>query len=534
MNAGQNPTMISLVPSDFDPTNEGLMPFYWPVSRQEILTGSHKLCQTLIETLALAHGEGLDVEYLVDCSSKLTLTLTSLLQALLLTTRSRKDQVTLKVDPQARIWSALLAGQPVRANNLSETLAAGLTRAPHWRRWLRPALDWKSDEVFRRRPVELIHEEKDIVVVADSPLIRKMATKLDQRPKFVPLNEWFYKPTAQDWSQHRKAGGDPAVIAALVHSLSADYLALEAPLNDQLQGYLRDWLADISSWYRYYAERIQRHSLKVPKNLWIGTAGIHWARILSRVVRQKGGVVTGHDHAHGSNYNLDALQPFSELNGCDQFVTFSPAHIDLFQTIGSKQMIDRPLPKLIDANFSKPVRKNVGTGPVVRSIMYLTPFCTRDQTGPFALMSPMVAIDWQCRLFHFLQQKGYRLLQKPHPESNYPPPAAYAEKFGVEAVGGKLEQEIQRADLILLDWHLTTTFGFVLNSDRSVVTFDFGLVNWPEDVRRGLAKRTALVPAWHEENNRVNCDWDRLERAIQEAPNLRDYSVAAALFPMES
>jgi hypothetical protein len=128
-----------------------------------------------------------------------------------------------------------------------------------------------------------------------------------------------------------------------------------------------------------------------------------------------------------------------------------------------------------------------------------------------------VNVDWQARLMDALADAGFRVLCKPHPDTVHlglPYPFAFSRRAEFrdepfEAIWGE-------ADAFLFDYPITTTFWHALCSRKPVVLLDHGLLPWQARPHELMARRCRVVPAWFDEDRRLQTDVEQVLRHLRE------------------
>lgn len=518
-------------PSRMDCTADGVRGFFWPVARSELVDAARFTMLTIVQTLREGVQTGdKDALSLSTVSTKFLLECVSVFQAALLAKRFR-NAAYLDIPKEARIWRAAFSDNDPGESAFVRALRNGLKESPTWRRFLRPLRGVRSKDCFLRRPIEMVDGDTDIVCVTACPLTRTHALEAQTRVILCPLSEWFPPPDRD--SAWRNARATSRYREALLGALYEGFEKRGCHIPGNLMEYLRSFLIEATWWVRYYETRLQTSQI-IPRRLWIGTGGIIWSRMLANCVRRQGGVVTGHDHAWGACYSEWTSVPFTEFQSCDVFWTFSEKQVRLYEEAGPAQCISGYVPQIqfprggmrsvenvrSGRKGAKRIRTSVGGGRY-STILYITPFYPLDVVGPQPLMSAPVAVDWQLRLFRMLKELGHEILYKPHPESPLKPPAAFQEIFGARELRGRFESVYEKADVLIFDYPLTTTFGFALRTDKPVVLIDFQFVRLPYEDRVKLEDRCGIVRAWYDEENRAQVERDRLAAAIRLATSLR-------------
>jgi hypothetical protein len=512
----------------------GVDDYYWPVRQQEVMAASAAIIAALRSALAdpLRRGDE-DARYAYAVSGPLFIEVVSLFSARLLATRCDADGVAPRLPADAALWRSAFHGEPYPEARALRLLRQGVLRPATWRRLARPFADLTRPEFFRRRPIELVRSA-DIVTVTPCPLTRKHAELAGLRPVFTPLYEWFYPATQGELARDPLRPISPALRDSLVGALEGAFAQAGAGRARVPQDALPNLLDETTAWARFYLRRIERRPDRIPNRLWKGSSGVVWSRLLADAVRASGGEVTGHDHAYGANYSEDTLMPFTELQANDYFVTYTHAHAALYERNGRKLQIGPSLPRIM------PMRQRVsdGDGPCVgiikepRSLLYVPSFLSNGRFGAMPHFPPIMAVDWQARLYTMLKGMGLTVTQKPHPESAVAPLPVFARDFGVQTCYGRFEDVMGDYDVVLFDFAPQTCFGSALRSDRSMVLIDFGITRYGPELRAMLERRCAIVPGTFDAQNRAQVNSDALREAIHRSTKLRDPAFADAIISL--
>ena len=154
--------------------------------------------------------------------------------------------------------------------------------------------------------------------------------------------------------------------------------------------------------------------------------------------------------------------------------------------------------------------------------MYVVPFYTNGWTEFDAMMPDIVSIDWQLRLLNYLSKEGHTVLVKQHPNSLVRMPKFFFEKIGVKDVKGKFEDVYNQADIIIIDYSGSTTFGSALKSQKPVIFIDFGFMNLRSEDIKVLKKSCYLIEGSFLEDNRADINWSELKRGLEECHNYNE------------
>ncbi len=525
---------VEVDPARIEVTAAGVADYYWPVRQQEVMQVAARVVDTIVETLRQPVAAGDHDARLVNMvGSVLFGDLLGFAIARLLATRFARDgRVPLLAHTRMTEWRASFLGEPAGISRLEAILARGVARPPTWRRLLRPLGDLRSNDVFIRRPIELANFAGDTIAVTICPLTRAHARKTAQKLVYVPLYEWFGPPTDIELRARPPQPIRREFRDHIVERLEATIREAGAGPAGGQSNFLPELLDGATKWVNFYLTRVEARPNRLPRRLWKGSSGVIWSRILADAVQAHGGHVTGHDHAYGANYSERTLIPFNELQANDVFVTFSKAQADLYRRRSTALRIGSTLPEIIHLGPDAP-GELTPLPPVPdrppRKLLYVTPFLSGSRIGAMPLMPAVMAYDWQARLFAMLTGQGLQVTQKPHPETEFPPAAFFEKGLGIHTRHERFEAIMQDFDVVLFDFAPQSCFGSVLRSDRPVVLIDFGVTEYPPDLRALLERRCAIVPGSFDADNRAQVDPAALAAAIQRARHLRDPGFAAAI-----
>lgn len=513
----------------------GVHPYLWPISQEERREAASFLLHVWADFLDRSTLDAEDIS-VVSCLSKaLSVESMVVFQAQLLADRLKGSSVDLP-EP-AHLWRLCLTGERPDPIPFADMLSKGLQRPPRWRDYLRPLRTWQRRDGWRRWPIDIVDLEREIISTTSCPLSKIHAKSLGNPVVLCNLYEWFYPPGDEDLAKGPPAVGNTALADDLTETLYDGFAVVGCRISNHVMAYLRDWIAQSTAWIRFYLERLDRQPDRLPKRLWTGSNGNIWNRMLTRAVRRHGGAITVYDHALGANASATTFTPFLDFQDCDLFVTFSEPMADMLRSAAVSQMLCSPVPEIssISAfvgtrNDGIPVPAPPTRGAIerteVKTILYVLPMNGADFAFFYPFMSEITGVDWQARLTAVLRNAGYRVLLKPHPENRSPCPAAFEDALGATILTQPFEEVYQKADILLYDKSMTTTWGVGLRTDKPVVFVDFGFAPLPPDLEDLLDRRCARVPGWFDENNRAQTDWEVLLQAIEKAPKRRDSAYA--------
>lgn len=158
---------------------------------------------------------------------------------------------------------------------------------------------------------------------------------------------------------------------------------------------------------------------------------------------------------------------------------------------------------------------------VDQKVVYVVPFYYGYGISSFnPLLPDIVMIDWQIRLLRYLVRSGHRVHVKQHPESKTRMDGYFFDELGVFDLEGRFEDVVDQKDLVIFDWHQTTTFGYALKNGNPMVLIDFGRLNLRDEERKYLNRRVAIVAGYFDGRNRCQVNWDEMAERLDECPTL--------------
>ena len=159
-----------------------------------------------------------------------------------------------------------------------------------------------------------------------------------------------------------------------------------------------------------------------------------------------------------------------------------------------------------------------------KTIMYVSPIYWNGSVLYSRMMPDIVLVDWQLRLLNFLTEEVYMSLIKQHPGTKAKIPKYFFDNFKIKDMTKRFEDVYSKADILLFDYPLSTTFGFAFTTDKPIVFIDFGFHELRNKEKRMLMKRCYVVDGKFLTNNRAEINWDHLKLGLNKCFNLADNS----------
>lgn len=454
-------------------------------------------------------------------------------RAVALLRRLRARGISPQSDAKTPVWSALLEGRNLPEPSILSILRSGYAYEPSWKataRRLQGMLKPAMPVVSARKSVDM---RREIVAVSNSPMIRQHAEALGASVRLVSIHDWFRPLRASDAPAcaDRHAAAIRLATAATEAAFAAGGEDVPAHLAAHLQASLTELmlLAD-----RYHA-RMRREARWVPQQFWSGSGGILQQRLLRQAVRETGGIVIAHDHAHGQGIAEGYHDTVIELPYCDRFLTWTEAQ----RAVAAHHLRPDLLPHVtipeiavVPGQFrpaAKAAARPVGQGHDRQKTAIMVGILYQDERVQHTpAPTTVVLVDWEARMIAALRKLGYHVIFKPHPESPFPPPPAYFDQLGAELRTERFEAIFGEADLIVFGFARTTTFYVSCASEIPILVADMGYGEWTEDAWNLLGRRAGVIAGHPGPDNRVEMDWSALPAAIAHAEAAKDTSFVQA------
>lgn len=277
-----------------------------------------------------------------------------------------------------------------------------------------------------------------------------------------------------------------------------------------------------------------RRRRDIPKQFWAGTLGNPVYRVMSKVVRERGGTVTGFDHGMSTGLWVTPIQTIFEFDFVDRFVTYSEAMTDgLRANWQPSRVINNQLPEIVGI---PPVKEKQGVERIKRApvtgkkIIYVPTVYSGDATHILPFFSDVQLVDWQVRLLSFLREKGWQAVIKPHPDSVYSMPDELLESVNGRVLSGRFENIDLTGSILMFDYPQTTAFVSALRSDQPIVVINFDRLQIQPAVIPLLEARCALVSGTMEKNGRLNVNWLDMLEALETSRARTDKTIAEKYF----
>jgi hypothetical protein len=524
------PRELNLDTASLDLDASGLANFYWPLARaeqqaQRDVTLGH--FATIIREGFEGGSQdswllGMFIHWLLAESS-------AMFRMTAVVRRTTKTGRLLRFPAQSRLYSAVGGSHCVdfSRGHFFQILCNGPMRhgvllgsAVKARR----SLVWNGKRIRSLLPAR----HGDVVACHRTLLLDLHATLESRQVKQTLFEEWF-EPIPTN-SSSKPLGR--ITVEQCIDAIRVGYMAGGEDLPDSQVQYFRNFLEGISHHVRYHFSRLSRLKTRLPRELWTGSGGSIYSRMLRNAVRGEGGKVIGHEHGAGeAHLAYFSAKTFIEYESADEFYTYSWEGADaLAQTFNPEWHVRRERPEIRalgergNTSCAGPHFPSKDPGSV-RKIMYPSTALLGERVTLDHFIGDYVYVDWSARLIASLRRFGYQVLHKPHPGGDNRYPNGFASRFGAEEMFQPFEQAQWSADALVLDFSRSSTFPVALATNKPVIYIDFGLERWHPAARHLLECRAKVVRGWIDDDNRFQVDWEEVQAAIPQACCLTDSTI---------
>ena len=511
---------------------DGVEDFLWPVSRGEIIAVRNAFMETAHPYLRQEGRNNHRAQLVGVLTASFLVEMLTCFQAQTLIRRSKALGREPVFSPHAELSCSLLAGRLPTDRPTINILRRGIAPDTLWRKSGRFAKSMLRGNGLRKPPLAMLNVKHDIITVADGEMIRQHAAAVG-RANYVPLQEWF-APLSPEDKDKLDESRRTRIIRTMIDAVDLAFKAADEPMNDLTARHLRRWLEETVELAGRYVSRILSMPQRVPLNLWRGTGGLVWSRLLALANRELGGTVTGHDHAHGTAIWKSFGNSAIELPFCDRFMVWTATQQALTRRNLRPEVILPDAPpdiSVVPGRFKPKIRraKTRGYGTKKgRTVMYTGTLYVDDFVHFSPLRPAPVLVDWEARLIAHLKSWGYEVILKPHPESINPAPKALL-GLGATLFEDRFEEIYHRADIAMLGQQEGTVFFGVIGTRMPIVLPVPSLEPWQDDMRGLAEKRCYFADTKIGEDGRLTTDWEHLRRGLDTAKELTSTELFEAI-----
>ena len=369
------------------------------------------------------------------------------------------------------------------------------------------------------RPVSLIRPDRDICSFHSSAILRAYAKKRGINPVLMSHGDWFVPAGTSDVANSRGLDNEQHefLTEATRDAFSVAGVGGAFDAKTASAAYER-----LVRWINFHRQHLLSKRKHLPSEFWAGTMGFPLHRIFAQAVLAKGGHVVGFDHGSGSGIFDSDNQARHELGYVDRFITFGAAMAEGLRLNAQKsgprfsRVEIEPLGEFQrvtahGAPTRKPSRAIYVASQYYGNKFISPPFCDNERL-----------MDWQHRLLSSLKKTGMNVAIKPHPEDIQDPAQRMSRELGLEILKGRFENLDWPDTIFFFDTLLSSAFSAALASGMPIVLFDIPHIKRRPPADQMLQGRVAVVPAWYDDNGRIQTDWDKIDSVIDRALALHD------------
>ena len=381
------------------------------------------------------------------------------------------------------------------------------------------------------RPAALIRPDRDICSFHSSQVLRMYTRKRGVKPVLMSHGDWFVPASTIDVANARGFSSEQHEFLTEATRGAFSVAGVGAIFDAKAAQAAYERLA---RWINFHRQHLLNKRKHLPSEFWSGTMGFPLHRIFAQAVSAKGGKVVGFDHGSGSGIFESDNQARHELGYVDRFITFGPAMADGLRLNAQKcgprfsRVEIEPLAEFQVAAAHGELARKPSKAIYVASQYYgnkfiSPPFCDNERLT-----------DWQSRLLSSLKKTGLTVAIKPHPEDIQEPAQRMSRELGLEILKGRFENLDWPETIFFFDTLLSSAFSAALASGMPIVLFDIPHIKRRASADKMLRSRVAVVPAWYDENARIQTDWDKLDSVIERALALRDNEISQQYYGIAS
>lgn len=316
-----------LHPQCMNVSEKGVDDYFWPVTFEELeLVRDHLLecVMTWVRNEDIDKSRDAELTWLI--LPLLVREFMRIFNATSFVERARLNNIEPVFFDDSKLFVPIYEGRWPEKGSDWQRIYSGLINTRGLKQWLRFAKYLVNDSSFTYKPKWALNRNSDVLTLSINPLIEAHAKKKNIKLVFSKFDDWF-----SSGSLHGKklpAGISKVNVDKLLEFMSESYMKCNMKMPGFIAEYMQDYIASISSATEFYLREAELLSNKLPLELWTGTMGIIWYRILGRVVQKNGGVVTTHDHGTGTGWYDSYIQTIVEFNYSDRFIVASSLMAD--------------------------------------------------------------------------------------------------------------------------------------------------------------------------------------------------------------
>lgn len=494
--------------------------FRWPVSLHERTETAKSVENSIIEVAPLDSSREIRDIFFIAYKYLLT-EYVSLFDACLLLKRAEDYFDNLVFTHHYPMFLGLQEKGVPYSNGVSNYNASRKCSKPNLspiRRWVRQVL------YVGAKGLSPFSFDNTITMMSASPLILNEIKKVDNSVYYLIPYQLFNKDKQYVSTQLEQ---ELQKIVKVFQEMFLDLLVMKGwDANNLIVNYIFDLtnllFLQVANDY-LHVEKLWRK--RVPRILWSGSGGNYWERIARSIVKVYGGEVVGFDHGGPTSILHPKGLYYSLALFTDRFITFTEPAAILYRNHMKDWRFGLPKPKIegcrpphveylkkiLDREKKQPVKKKI------ERLMYVATYFRGEKLYPqFIWPDDFVFLDWQARLMKALNDEGFKVLYKSHPEGLLKgSPLEFTRSCEFYKEWAPIESVWHEADAFIFDF-IGTAFWHALCTQKRVIWINLGQHHIHRGAYKLLKRRCQIIETSSDDDNRFQVNLEELIDKLNE------------------
>lgn len=365
-------------------------------------------------------------------------------------------------------------------------------------------------------------------------LSRLKAEYAKQRDLWVDHTYWSLWLNKCDFTETGFAATMRPALEGFLEELG-DFSDKEFGVRLDTRAPLACWMKRLADLHAVYSFVLEKKNL--PGAVLVTEAARPLNRVIAHAFARRGKAVVGFHHGNDMGCIVPLNPGYNTESSYGTYVCPTAACVASTRRIYERSPLSGPRPMnavSTDTSYYKNLWEESGKRPfpekTKRVMLMGFPMNAQRYLGLPGYFS-LFQLDLEIRLVKLLKTHGFEVLYKIHPERQKEAAGIFEPLCG-RVVAEPFESVWPEADALLVKYTASTTFGFALCTNRPIFLFDTEKNFWDPEHYGLLQKRCRMVPAWMDENSRINFDEEALLSGLSETPRPPDFSyVKRFMFP---
>ena len=512
----------------------GVEGFCWPISQAEHVEIAAKFLELQLKLVR----ECQSAPELRDVGKACSLAFSYLGMRVLMAEilADRLKDVVVDLPASAAVWQLAFNGKVPEGVAFAPNVDKGLQEAGLIRGILRPLKSLILRDSWKRPAFALSRMPKNSpVCITGCDLAQKKSSNQKEKPHLYNVAEWFKDDVFDEQAAIEFANVSAAVDDCFFREFEKIIKCYISGLSDRSRDFLKTYVVKTTAVVAERLQRLNSNETKIPSELWTGSVGNIWCRMLACAVQARGGKVVVFDHAGGTNACLGGVTLPVDLLIADEFVSYSPQTASILEKDVEQRLPDWKKVVISSlANSTKAEAQIVLPKKSVSKlrILYPTHVLFSDMFPLIEHLPDICAVDLEARVSRALTRFGHDVALKPHPMNYCEYPSGMFDSEGISLEKRPFEECLSDYDLVVFDKTTSTTWPEALRRGVPIIVLDFENSAASPSRDKMLDTRVARVECHYDENNRPQFNENDLKAALEKALVLTDQSVCSDWFGM--